>query len=127
LGRAGESLRLRLDSVPHLGSAVGHPDRLEFARGQELGQGAGVEPIRLRPRPSDPGVGRRDDDHLGDVGLDDSLDLPGVAGDLERDPVVSAEALGEELDRLRLGLDPPRGADLSLLRDRHLAELEVDV
>jgi len=35
--------------------------------------------------------------------------------------------LGEELDLIRRGLDPPRGADLAFLSDRHLAEVDVDV
>jgi hypothetical protein len=68
-----------------------------------------------------------EDQDLGDVRLDQPLDLPGVARHLERDAVMRAEAPGEELDLLGLGLDPPRGADLSILCDRHLAELEVDV
>ena len=71
--------------------------------------------------------GGRDDDDLGDVGLDDSLDLPGVPGDLEGDPVLLAEALGKELELFGLRRDPPRGADLAFLRDRHLAELEMNV
>jgi hypothetical protein len=62
----------------------------------------------------------------GDVGLDHPLDLPGVAGHLERHPVLRSQALGE-LDLLRLRLDSPSGANLPFLPDRHLAELEVDV
>jgi len=61
------------------------------------------------------------------VGLDDALDLPGVARDLERDLVFCAEATGKQLDLLWLGLDPPGGADLASFGDRHLAELEVDI
>ena len=111
----------------HLGGAVGHPDRLELARGEEPRQRTRVEPVGLRPRGADRGVSRRDDDHLGDVWLDQPLDLPGVAGDLERHPVLLAEAPGEELDLLRPGRDPSRRAELSSVGDRHLAELEVDV
>jgi hypothetical protein len=61
------------------------------------------------------------------VRLDQPRDLPGVAGHLERHVVVGPEAAGEQLDLLRLRLDPPPGADLAFLRDRHLAELEMDV
>lgn len=53
--------------------------------------------------------------------------LPGVAGHLERHPVSRAQALHKQLELLRLGLNPPRGTDFSILRDRHLAELEMDV
>jgi hypothetical protein len=49
------------------------------------------------------------------VRLDDSLDLPGVARHLERDPVVAPEAAGKQLDLLWLRLDPPRRADLTVL------------
>jgi len=41
------------------------------------------------------------------VGLDQPRDLPGVAGHLKRHFVVGAEASREQLDLLRLGLDPP--------------------
>jgi hypothetical protein len=61
------------------------------------------------------------------VGLDQPRDLPSVAGHLKRNPILRIEASGEGLDPLRLGLDPPRRADLAALRDRHLAELEVNV
>jgi hypothetical protein len=67
-------------SAHHAGPLVRHPDPIELARGEQPREGAGVEPISLRPRTADPGVGRGDDDHLRDVGLDDALDRPGVAG-----------------------------------------------
>src|SRR5215211_618539 len=121
-------LAATLQAPPHHpGALIGHPDRVELARGEQLRQGAGVEAVGLRSRLADPGVGGRDDDDLGDVGLDDSLDLPGVPGDLERDPVLLAEALGKELELFGLRRDPPRGADLAFLRDRHLAKLEMNV
>jgi len=107
--------------------AVGHPDWIELARGQQPCQAAGVQAIGLRPRAADPGVGRGDDDHLGDMRLEDPLDRPGRAGHLERHPIIGPQALGEELELLGLGGDPPRRADLTLLGDRHLAEVDVDV
>jgi hypothetical protein len=127
-GSGPDQLSAALEATAHhprLG--IRHPDPLELARGEQPRQGAGVEAVGLCPRASDPGVGRRDDDHLCDVGLDDSLDLPGVAGDLERDPVGGIEALGKQLEPLGGGLDPPRGANLTSLGDRHLAEVDVDV
>jgi hypothetical protein len=61
------------------------------------------------------------------VGLDHPGDLPGVAGHLERHSVVAAEASGEQLGHLRGGADPGGGADLTVLGDRDLAEVTVDV
>jgi hypothetical protein len=61
------------------------------------------------------------------VRLDDAPDRPGVSGDLERDPILLAEALGEELELLGLGRDPPRRLDLTPFGDRHLTEIDVDV
>jgi hypothetical protein len=71
------------------GGAIGHPDRVELARGEQPRHGAGIQAVCPRPRGAHPGVVWRDDDHLGDVGLDDALDLPGVAGD--RAPTRSSE------------------------------------
>ena len=42
----------------HLRFAVGHPDPVELAGGQQPGQRADVEPVGLRPRAANPGVGR---------------------------------------------------------------------
>jgi hypothetical protein len=106
---------------------VRQPQPLERARGQQLRERAGVEPVGLRPSLADPGVARADHDHLGDVGLDDPGDLEGVAGHLEHHPIVAAEAAREQLERLGSGLDPTRRAHLAALRDRDLAEVTVDV
>ncbi len=122
----------QLDPAPqppahHLGLAVGHPHPIEFAGGQQPGQGAGVEPVGLRPRATDPRVVRRDHDHLGDMGLDDPPDRPRVASHLKRDPIGRGQAAREQLQLLGLGRDPPRRTDLTRLRDRHLAEIDVHV
>src|SRR5258706_2051768 len=59
--------------------------------------------------------------------LDDSRDLPGVAGHLERDVVVRPEALREQLERLRCRLDPAGRAHFTVLDQGDLAEVAVDV
>ena len=108
-------------------SGTQNPDPIQLAGCEEPRQRAGTEAVGLRPRLTDPGVVGRDDQDLGDVGLDQALELPGVADHLERHPIVLPQALSEELDLIRPGLDPARRADPSFLCDRHLAELEVDV
>jgi hypothetical protein len=111
----------------HARPLVGHPDPIELARGEQPRERASVEPIGLCPRTADPGVHRGDGDHLGDVGLDDAPDRPGAAGHLQRDPVGRVQALSEQLELLRPGRDPSRGANLSTLRDRHRAEVDANV
>ena len=67
------------------------------------------------------------DHHPRDVRLDDPRDLPRVAGHLQRHPIARAEALREQLQRLRRRLDPARRADLAGLDDRDLAEVAMHV
>ena len=73
---------------PGFGGRAPRPDRVR--------QRQAASPVSARRAgrsslaPPDPGVGRRDDDHLGDVRLDDPLDFPGAAGHLKRDDISSA-------------------------------------
>jgi hypothetical protein len=48
-------------------------------------------------------------------------------GHLERDPILSAQALRKQLELLRRGLDPARRTHSPRLDDRDLAELQVHV
>jgi hypothetical protein len=61
------------------------------------------------------------------VRLDDARDLPRVARHLERDPIVAPQALREQLELLGPGRDPPRRAKLTVLDERHLAEIQMHV
>jgi hypothetical protein len=61
------------------------------------------------------------------VRLEQPRDLPRVPRDLERDPVIRAKALSEQLDLTGLGLDPTRRAELTILDDRDLAEIQVHI
>ncbi len=59
--------------------------------------------------------------------FDQARDLPRVPRHLKRHPIIRAKALSEQLDLLRLGLDPPRGTNLPLLNDRYLTEIQVHI
>ena len=59
--------------------------------------------------------------------LQDPRDLPRVPGHLKRHPVLWAKAPGEQLDLLRLGLDPASRTNLAILHDRDLAEIPVHI
>lgn len=59
--------------------------------------------------------------------LKDAGDLHRPAGRLEHYVVVAAEALGEQLEHLGLGLDPPGVTDHAALCDRDLAEVAMDI
>ena len=110
-------LRPARQSAPHRADPlVGHPDRVELPRPEQLRERAGVEAVSLRPRLADAGVRRRDDDHARDVRLQDARNLPGVAGHLERHVVLPVEALREQLERLGLRLDPAARAQLTMFR-----------
>jgi hypothetical protein len=61
------------------------------------------------------------------VRLQDPRDLPRVARHLQRDTIVRIQALREQLERLRPGLDPPSRAQPALGDDRHLAEVAMDI
>jgi hypothetical protein len=106
---------------------VGHPQPVQRAGREQLGERAGVEPVGRRARLPDSRVARMHDQHLADVRLEDPRDLPRVAGHLERHPIACAEALREQLQRRRRGLDPARRTDLARLHDRDLAEVAVDL
>ena len=59
--------------------------------------------------------------------LDQPRDLPRVPRHLERHPVIRAKAPCEQLDLLGLGLDPTRRAELTILDDRDLAEIQMHI
>jgi hypothetical protein len=46
---------------------------------------------------------------------------------LKRHPIIRTEASGEQRYLLRLGLDPTRGANLTILDDRDLTEIQMNV
>jgi hypothetical protein len=62
-----------------------------------------------------------------DLQLQDARDLPRVRSDLERDPIIGRQAMSEQLDLIRFGLDPPSRAHFAVLADRDLAEIQVHV
>jgi hypothetical protein len=61
------------------------------------------------------------------VRLEDPRDLPRATGHLQRHPILGPQALGEQLQRFRRGLDPPRRAHHPCLTDRDLAEIAMHV
>jgi hypothetical protein len=65
--------------------------------------------------------------HPPDIRLDDSRDRERIAGRLERDLVVGAEALREQLQRLGIRPHPRRGSDRAALSDRDLAEVAMNI
>jgi hypothetical protein len=128
-GALPDQLRPRRDPAaqdPRL--LVRQPDRRQEAAGEQLRERARVDLVRLRARTSDPldrlRVGEH---HPADVRLDDPRDPERVAGRLQRDLIVDAEALRKQRQRLRLGLHPPGQPHLASLRDRHLAEVAMDI
>jgi hypothetical protein len=108
-----------LTADPDLGQQVGREQPREGRRVEAVGLDA-----RVRDRPH---LGRVDHDHTSDVRPDDPGHLHRRPRRLERDPVVRAEALGEEAELLGFGLDPARRADLTGFRDRHLAEARMHI
>ena len=87
---------------------------------QELARGR--EEIRLEPnRPNT----RSGLDHCGEAPLVALLAC--LYRKLERHPVIGAKALSEQLQHLRLRLDPTGGANLAGLGDRDLAEFAMNV
>jgi hypothetical protein len=125
--RPHQLLTPRQPPAHHPAGRVGHPHRIELARRQQPRQRARVEPVGLRPRPADARVVRTHHHHPEHVRLDDPGDLPGVAGHLERHPIVRAQALREQLEPLRRRLDPPRRAHHPRLADRDLTEIAMHV
>ncbi len=111
----------------HAHALIRGPDAIELAGPQQLGQRARVEAICLRARLTDPGVGRRDDDHPRDVRLEDPRDRPRVAGDLQGDPVTRIQARREQLKRLGPRLDAARRPQPSLRDDRDLTEIPMNI
>ena len=107
---------------------IRQPDRRQKAAGEQLRQRARVDLVRLRARPRDPLDRLRiREHHPAHVRLDDPRDPERVPGRLQRNLIVTAEALREQLKRRRLGLHPPRQPHLASLRDRHLAEVAMHV
>jgi hypothetical protein len=46
---------------------------------------------------------------------------------LKRNAIIWAQTPGEQLNLLRLGVDPPSGANLTILNDRDLTEIQVHI
>jgi hypothetical protein len=104
------------------------PDLGQVARGQQLRQPPGIEPVGLRLRLRDLAqLLRVDDDDPRHVRLEDAGDRHRAPCRLERDLVIRAEALRKQLELRAPGPDPPRRAHPALLRDRHLAKLAMHV
>src|SRR5262249_13515850 len=104
------------------------PDSRQQPGREQLCKRARVEAIRLHLRVADrPHLQRIRDHHLSDVRGQDPRDRERVPGRLERDPIVTAEAASEQLQLARARPDPPGRASLSPVRDRHLAEVAMDV
>jgi hypothetical protein len=103
------------------------PDPVELARPQQLGQRSRVEAVGLRARLPDPGIGGRDHDHPRDMRLEDPRDRPRSTGHLQRHPVARVQALREQLQLIGSGLDPARRPQPSVLDDRHLAEVAMNI
>ncbi|HYM54380.1 MAG TPA: hypothetical protein VES97_03400, partial [Solirubrobacteraceae bacterium] len=59
--------------------------------------------------------------------LDDPRDLPRVPSHLQRHPIIRPQTRREQLDLLRLGLDPPSKANLAILNNRDLTEIQVHI
>ena len=59
--------------------------------------------------------------------LDSPRDLPRVPRHLEHHPIIWAKARGEQLDLLGLGLDAAGRANLTILDDRDLTEIQVHI
>jgi hypothetical protein len=107
---------------------IRQPHRRQEAAGEQPRQSARVDLVGLRARPGDPLDRLRiREHHPSDVRLDDPRDLERVAGRLQRDFIITAEALREQLKRRRRGLHPPRQPHLARLRDRDLAEVAMHV
>jgi len=125
--RPDQPAATRQPPAHHPRAPVGHPDRVQRPRRQQPRQRAGVEPVGLRASPADAGIARTDDKHPRDVRLDDPRDLPRVPGHLKRDPILRAQAGGEQLQPLRRGRDPSARAKLTILDERDLTEIEMNV
>jgi hypothetical protein len=107
---------------------VGAPNAGQVAGGEQLGEHAGVDLVRLhlrlRDRPRPHRVRDHDPRH---VLLEQARDREGVHGRLERDLVCRRQALREQAQRLGRRRDPPTCADGAALKDRHLTELPMDI
>ena len=110
-----------------MGRLIAGPDLGQEARGEQLGQRPGVDPVGLGPEPRRRlgrlGVGQHDPG----MRLQDPRDRERVAGRLEGDGVVGSQAAGERLDLGRRGADPAGAPDPTSLGDRALAEVAMDV
>ena len=62
-----------------------------------------------------------------DVRLEDPSDAQGVAGRLERNVIIGAKALREQLQLLKRAGNTARRSDLAVLIDRDVAEVAMDV
>ena len=59
--------------------------------------------------------------------LEDPRDLPRVPRHLESRPIIGPKTRREQLDLLRLGLDPPGRANLAILDDRDLTAIQIHI
>jgi hypothetical protein len=81
---------------------VTEPDTRDEIRGEQLGQRAGIDRVRLHLRLRDrTHLARVREHHLTDVRRDDPRDRERVACRLEHDPIVRAETLREQLQLRR--------------------------
>ena len=107
---------------------IRQPDRGQKAAGEQLRERARVDLVRLRARTRDPLDRLRiRQHHPAHVRLEDPRDPERVAGRLQRNLIVTAEALREQLKRRRLSSHPSRQPHRASLRDRDLAEVAMHV
>ena len=111
----------------HPRAQVGPPDRVQRPRRQEPRQRPCIKPVGLCPGLTNTGIARADHQHLRDMRVQDPRDLPRVPSHLKRHPIIRAQAPREQLDLLRLGIDPPSRANLAVLNDRDLTEIQVHI
>ena len=80
----------RQPPAQHARPLIRRPHGVELAGRQQPRQRPRVEPVGLRPRLANTGIGGTDHDDAGDVRLEDPRDLPRAPGHLQRHPIASA-------------------------------------
>jgi hypothetical protein len=111
-----------------MGLVVGQPHRGQVVGRQQPRQHRRVDLVGLDLGLGDrPGLLRVGDHHPADLALQQPRDRIGVAGRLQGHLVGGAQAVGEQPQRLRGGLDAARLPDHAVLPDGDLGELAVHV
>jgi hypothetical protein len=106
---------------------IRRPHGVELAGRKQPRQRPRVEPVGLRARPANAGIGGTDHDDAGDVRLEDARDLPRAPRHLQSHPIARRQTLREQLKPLRRRRDPTGRAQRAALNDRDLTEIAVHV